>query len=109
MGSTSTKKNSSLKKRPQKPNAILEASCEIKKIFDSVKSKKKLNSGSIELPTEKIRYKKIKNILGNDLHLNREKLKPIRFSEDGLPVYRLEDIDFAIFSPVQFCFRVPDD
>ncbi|KAJ1611481.1 putative kinesin heavy chain [Cryptosporidium canis] len=77
-------------------NTITQASKEIDKIFGTIiKRKSPLNSEKKRQRKESIKKRKLRDAENGLVVKKYSNAKPVRHLDDGLPVYRLEDIDLA--------------
>ncbi|KAH8584241.1 uncharacterized protein ELE39_002335 [Cryptosporidium sp. chipmunk genotype I] len=83
-------------------NMVTEAAGEINKIFETIVGKKaalKVNSGARKLKNKLNKRTKKNGVIrensNKSLDIKNGHIKPVRYLSDGLPVYRLEDINLG--------------
>lgn len=81
---------------------VAQATGEINKIFDTIKNKKAILKVNSVIQKQKSRLNKrkkkdnvIKENYNKESDLKSNNIKPVRYLSDGLPVYRLEDINLG--------------
>ncbi|KAK9172014.1 Eukaryotic protein of unknown function (DUF1764) family protein [Cryptosporidium meleagridis] len=96
------KKNLRSSNGDHKKNVVAKATGEINKIFETILNKKagsKANSSARKQKNKLAKRIKKDNVIRNNtnksLDINYGYVKPIRYLNDGLPVYRLEDINLG--------------
>ncbi|OII73082.1 uncharacterized protein cubi_02313 [Cryptosporidium ubiquitum] len=83
-------------------DVMAQATGEINKIFDTIVKKKTVIKVNSEIQKQKSKLNKrtkkdsvIRSNSNKKLDLRSSNIKPVRYLDDGLPVYRLEDINLG--------------
>ncbi|KAJ1613009.1 hypothetical protein OJ253_270 [Cryptosporidium canis] len=96
MKSKSKTKNAFHNNTNNTENTITQASKEMGKIFGTIiKRKSPLNSEKKKQRKVSVKKRKLRNAANGLVVKKCRNAKPVRYLDDGLPVYRLEDIDLG--------------